>query len=357
MINYKNEILSFLEKEECDYILFTDSVECRYITGIDSSNITILLGNEQTVVFTDFRYKEIVSDWCKANDVTFHQIKKSLSEELKEYIEENTIVAVQSDLLSVDTFNELQSTLINTEFKLKGKEIASIFSRKIDEHLLYIKRAAHIADESLTIWKRELFLGITEFEAAKLLNQICERNGSEKPSFETIVLFGKNSSLPHGKPGDRELTDGDIVLVDFGCTINGFCSDMTRTFFINSANEELKKKYEVTLKAQLTGLNTVKSSVEASEVDNDVRSIIEAAGFGELFGHGTGHGVGLRIHEYPSLNKRDNTILKPNMVVTVEPGIYTPNLGGIRIEDLVIVTEKGCKIVSQSPKELEIVNL
>jgi Xaa-Pro aminopeptidase len=287
----------------------------------------------------------------------FKLIETSLSDELSNILVSGDIVAVQSDSLKVDEFDRLQKQLKEIELVKEGSKLTSLFSIKESDSIDSIRRAAEIADKSLDALKGELKYGLSEIEVAHRLEELCFQNGSEAPSFETIVLFGENSALPHGVPSQRALKKGDTILIDFGCTINGFCSDMTRTFFAGEVHPEMEKIYKIVLSAQKRGVDAVKDGVASSYVDSVTRSIIDSSGYGELFGHGTGHGVGLRIHEIPALNKRDKTILGSGMVVTVEPGVYKPHLGGVRVEDLVLVTQNGVELLSKSGKELTILDL
>jgi Xaa-Pro aminopeptidase len=191
-----------------------------------------------------------------------------------------------------------------------------------------------------------------EFEAAQLLEDRCRKYGSEKPSFDTIVLFGNRTALPHGRPSDARLKKGEWVLCDFGCTLDGFCSDMTRTFVMGKATQRQKKIYDIVLRAQENGRAAVSAGVKACEVDKACRRVISDAGYGNLFGHATGHGVGLRIHEKPRISKNDNTILRNGTVITIEPGIYSPAFGGVRIEDMVVVRDNGCEVITNAPRDL-----
>ncbi len=350
------KVHDFLEEIGADWVLISDPIECRYITELQSSNMYLLIGEAEKHLFTDFRYGELAESFCKQNGWVFHLLSKTVSEEVSVIVDEEDHVAIQSNIMSLDRFEEFQNCLPGVEFIRAGSEISSLFSVKTNSEIAYIRKAAQIADSALSKWVTSLNESISEREAADLLEEFCREGGSSGQSFDTIVLFGERSALPHGVPSERQLKEGDSILVDFGCVVNGFCSDMTRTFYYKSVSESLRTRYELTLKAQRAGVEALKAGVQASDVDNVVRTIIDDAGFGEYFGHGTGHGVGLRIHEQPALNKRDKTILQEGVVITVEPGIYIPNDGGVRIEDLLLVTAEGCESLSLSSRELQIIN-
>ena len=218
-----------------------------------------------------------------------------------------------------------------------------------------IAAATTLAEEALEATLKHLKSGVAERSIAALLEYEFKIRGAQGASFDTIVLFGERSSLPHGKPGDRTLAAGDIVLVDCGCVLDGYCSDLTRTFvFGRIPGDWFGEIYEITRRAQEQALQNVHSSAAAKDVDAGARTIITEAGYGEKFGHGTGHGVGLEVHEAPRLNAESSAVLETGMVVTVEPGIYMPGQGGVRIEDLLVVTDDGSRNFNRLSKELRI---
>jgi len=354
-MNKLHRIHDFLETQNADWLLITDSVEARYVTGINSSNITLAISLTEQHLFTDFRYRELAGKFCSQNNWQFHELKEKYTEEIAAVVTGGS-VAIQSNIISLDRFELLSTELNHLTFLRLGKEISLLFSPKENHEIEKIALAASIADQAFSLWKNEIRLGASEQELGELLEQKCRECGSREPSFETIVLFGARAALPHGRPSrTSHLAVGDTILVDFGCTVDGFCSDMTRTFFFGNPNPTIQERYEITLRAQKAGVAAVRPGVSACDVDKIVRDIITTAGYGEQFGHGTGHGVGLRIHELPAINSRDTTVLQEGMVITVEPGIYVEGESGVRIEDLLVVTETGCRILSNSPKEFSVI--
>ncbi len=218
-----------------------------------------------------------------------------------------------------------------------------------------IRAASQLAEGVLRDVLPELGEGVTERDIAAEIEYELKRRGASGVSFNTIVLFGANSSLPHGVPGERQLQRGDIVLIDMGCRREGYCSDLTRTFVFSSIpGPWFEEIYALTRRAQQAALDAIRPGVTGREVDAAARGIIAAGGHVERFGHGLGHGVGIEIHEEPRLNTRSDIVLEAGMVVTVEPGIYLPDRGGVRIEDLVLVTETGCEVFTQTSKELRV---
>jgi Xaa-Pro aminopeptidase len=193
---------------------------------------------------------------------------------------------------------------------------------------------------------------MTELDIMRILENLCAEYGSEKPAFDTIVLFGKRSALPHGRPGKRRLRAGDFVLVDFGCTVNGFCSDMTRTFVYGRASNEQREIYGIVFQAQSRARKAARAGLTGKELDAVARDLITKNGYSDFFGHGTGHGIGLRVHESPRVNKKNDAALPENCVVTIEPGIYIPNMGGVRIEDMAVLQKHGAAALTHSPRKL-----
>ena len=223
---------------------------------------------------------------------------------------------------------------------------------KTPEELLIIAKAEAIGDKTFEHLLDYFKVGMTELEIADEVERTMRSLGAEGLSFPTIAVSGVNSNQPHGEPSDRKIREGDFLTLDIGCVYRGYCSDMTRTVAIGYATDEMKKIYDIVLKAQLAGLEMVKAGVKCFDVDKASRDVIEEAGYGEFYIHGIGHGVGTEVHEPPTLNARSSEVLKENQAVTVEPGIYLPDKFGVRIEDLVIVTEFGYANLTHSPKKL-----
>ncbi|MEK7794541.1 MAG: M24 family metallopeptidase, partial [Candidatus Hydrogenedentota bacterium] len=200
-----------------------------------------------------------------------------------------------------------------------------------------------------------LHVGLPEQELAAMFEFAFKKRGASGPSFDTLALFGPRSSLPHGSPGRRALEKGDIILLDFGCRCAGYCSDLTRTYTFGTIIDRwFETVYAVVKDAQQAALKAIKSGASCRDVDAVARDRIKDAGYGDYFGHGLGHGVGVEIHEAPRLNPRSDAVLEEGMVVTVEPGIYVPGRGGVRIEDLVVVTQSGCDVLTKTSKELTV---
>ena len=349
-------IREFLKEENIDSFLITDSTVCEYITALHSSNISIYITTLTVHVLTDFRYMEIFKNACEDNGWEFVLLETGgVSAAIKNIAPKNSSVAIASDILTVDQFDNLEKNNPSLNFIKCSNKLSPLLAPKKDNEIQNISVAASIADSAFEEFLAKLKTGITEVEASLILEEFCRRGGSEKPSFDTIVLFGKRTSLPHGRPSSKKLEVGDYILVDFGCTVNGFCSDMTRTVVYGDASEKQMEIYNIVNSAREQAIEKIKIGVKASEVDAVARDYISSFGYGEYFGHGTGHGVGLLVHEYPALNSRSNYILKSDIVVTVEPGIYLPDFGGVRVEDMVLVTEHGATLITKSKREFRVI--
>ncbi len=339
-------VRQLLKKERCSYILVSDPVDIHYICGFRSSHAYLLINNRNAVLFTDFRYQEAAEKFVGRNPHwQFELVSGSTFTFLQPFVRKRSRVGIQSESITVDDFDELEKVCESCRFVKLGGKVPSLSLRKDATEIRAMQKAAKAGEKALGALVKRLRYGITEQDAARMLESLCKEYGSEKPSFDTIMLFGKRAALPHGTPSRRKLRQGDFVLIDFGCTVDGFCSDMTRTFVAGKASEKQKEIYTIVKHAQQLGRMQVSPGVKASEIDAVVRSYIQQQGYGDAFGHATGHGVGRRIHENPRVSKSDDTVLEPGMVITIEPGIYIPSTGGVRIEDMVEVTEDGSRTI------------
>ena len=225
---------------------------------------------------------------------------------------------------------------------------------KYPEEIDFIRKSASIADEAFQYICNYIKPGLSEKEIAIELEMKMKKQGASALSFEPIVASGVRSALPHGVASDKKLEKGDLLVLDFGCIYNGYCSDMTRTVILGKANQRQKEIYDIVLHAQMSALESIQPYILSKEVDKVARDIITQKGYGNNFGHGLGHGVGLEIHETPKLSPSGEMQLEKDMVITVEPGIYIPGFGGIRIEDLVVITDKGKEILSKFEQLIEL---
>ena len=329
--------------------LVSDPVNVHYLSGLVSSNAALLVEPDRVRLFTDFRYVESARA-LEGIDVveTKRDLFQSLAEELSGEI------AFEATSVTFERHARLYAGGVEPVPTYGVVEALRVV--KDDEELDAIRRAAEITDEAFERLADERFIRRTESELAWRMEQLLHERGGETVSFSPVVASGPNAARPHHVPGQRKVVAGDTVIVDGGCKVEGYCSDCTRTFAAGSLSDELRRAFEVCLDAQVAGVEATQPGASGPGVDAAARDRIEAAGFGEQFGHGLGHGVGLAVHEGPRLAKESSDTLQERNVVTVEPGIYIPGVGGIRIEDLVVVREGGPDVLNRVRKDLLTVN-
>jgi Xaa-Pro aminopeptidase len=340
-----------LAERELDRMLVTELINVRYLTGFTGTNGACVCGPGVRLFFTDFRYTERaeaeVEGWeilTLANDWL-----GGIAERLQGR------VGFEDDHVSVRLLEKLKEKLADgVEMVPAGGRVEELRRVKDAGELALIEEASKLADEALRRSGEQGLAGKTEREVARAFEARIRELGGD-PSFPAIVAAGPNGALPHAEPGEREIGKGELVVFDMGAAIDGYCSDGTRTFATGDPGEEAIAVYEVVREAQQASLEAIRAGVTGEDVDKVAREVIDAAGHGDRFGHGLGHGVGLELHEAPRLSLRSDDVLAPGEVVTVEPGIYLPGRLGVRIEDLVIVTEDGLRNLSSLPKELQII--
>lgn len=325
----------------------------RYLTGFNSSAGNVIITKNKAVLLIDFRYFEAAQQQVNNMDVCLLDNKYK---DISAFLAENKInvVFAEIDFLSVADFKILKKEL---GIKIsRSEKIAKILNKsrriKNDDEIQNIKAAQSIADKTFEHILGKIKTGITEKEIMLELEFFMRKLGSEGVAFDTIAVSGKNTSLPHGVPTDKKIEKGDFITMDFGAVINGYRSDITRTVAVGSVGSEQRKIYNTVLCAQQTALEKISSGKICSDIDKSARDVINNAGFKGCFGHALGHSVGLDIHESPNFSPNCSEVLKENMVITVEPGIYLPNKFGVRIEDMIIVKNGGCENITKSAKEL-----
>lgn len=347
------KVKKLLNTSGCSHILISDSDDAAYISGFSSTNVALLISKNKNLLFSDFRYKDAALDFCAKNKSwKFVEIHEGDFSFIGRFVGRGGRVGVQTGVISVDRFDKMKRKNRGVYFIKLGDAVSEISEIKLKKEVLYINRAASIADRAFSVFKRKIRVGMSEMEVGRMVDRVCFELGSEKPSFETIVLFGERTALPHGRPSQRLLKPGDLLLCDFGCVYKDFCSDMTRVMVVGTPTCRQKEIYGVVCEAQKRAKKEIRPGILSGQADSFARKVINKAGYGDSFGHATGHGVGRRIHEKPRLAASDKTILQKDMVITVEPGIYIPKEGGVRLEDLVLITENGTRSLSNSPREL-----
>jgi Xaa-Pro aminopeptidase len=340
-----------------DLMLVTNIVNVRYLTGFTGSNGLVLIGATTRVFFTDFRYTEQAEDEVYPEFERVTVAQDLVLEAAGALPEGAQRVGYESESTTVAGFERTRelfperAELVAVKGLVEGMRIVK------DEHeVKLIVAATKIADEAFEALIAGGLEGRTERELALTLEHDMRLRGASGPSFDSIVAAGSHGALPHAQPRDVKITNGQLVVIDWGAVSSGYCSDCTRTVAVGEPGPEAREAYELVLGAQLTGLDEVRAGGNGKEIDKAVRDIIYGAGHEGHYGHGLGHGVGLEIHEAPTLSARSTDTLQTGSVVTVEPGVYIPGKFGIRIEDLVVVTEDGNRILTSIPKPLRIVD-
>ncbi|MBQ8503618.1 MAG: aminopeptidase P family protein [Clostridia bacterium] len=343
----------FSDKTTAALIMSEENV-C-YFTSFHSTNGYLVVTGDKSYFLTDSRYIEAAQNKIISCDeiLLLRNMKADISELLKKL--GITTLHLESERTTVARYNEIAKAMDFAETVCDGRldsaidEIRKIKTQAQVDAIVKAQRIAERAfDHILTFISTEK----TEKEVALELEYFMLRNGAEALSFETICVSGKNSSLPHGVPSDKKIENGDFITMDYGATVDFYHSDMTRTVAVGEVSSKQVEIYETVLKSQLAGLEKIKAGVPCSEVDAVSRDIIKNAGYGEFFGHGLGHGVGVEIHELPTLNPSSKEILKSGHIVTVEPGIYLPGEFGVRIEDMALVADNGCVNLTNCEKKL-----
>lgn len=339
--------------DEIDGLIIKEGKNRRYFTNFSSTEGTLIVTKKRAYLLLDFRYFEMAKKVVKNAEVLLYN---NLYEKIREIFKKDSVlnVLVETSYVSIKQFKEYEEKLEEFNFKQISwldDVILSFRSVKTEQEIEKIKKSQEVVDAAFAHILDYIKKGLTEKQVAREIENFILDN-AQGVSFPTIVVSGKNTSLPHGKPSQKVLEDGDFVTMDFGAVLDGYCSDMTRTICIGNSNSFQKDLYKIVLSGQELALNKIKEGLVCSDVDLLVREYFKEFSYDEEFGHGLGHGVGLNIHEDPYLNRVCKTVLKENMVVTVEPGLYISSKMGLRIEDLVVVKKEGILNLTKSSKEL-----
>lgn len=350
-VNRIQRVRAAMKEKGLDGLWISKKENQGYLTGFPSSDVFVLLTGDDQYLITDFRYIETAQERCGS---LFTVVMTEGQMTPWDVAKDSGVrrLGMEEDVLTVAEMRLLQEALPHADLVGCGGLIEEIRIIKDEEELKSMGKAIDLTDRCFSHMLEVLHTGMTEKEGALEIEWFLKKNGAERLSFPTICVSGKRTSLPHGEPSDKVIETGDFVTMDFGCVVDGYCSDMTRTVAMGRVTEEQKEIYHIVLAAQENALRHLKAGVGWAEGDRFARDIIEEAGYGKYFGHGTGHGVGLEIHEAPTMSPRGKGVFREHMTVTVEPGIYLPKKFGVRIEDLAIITTSGIIDKVKSNKEL-----
>jgi len=333
-------------------ILVTNRLNVRYLTGFSGSSGVALISADRAAFITDFRYTEQAAQETKGYEIVKHgpDVNATVAELLREWNAEALLFEEQD--VTYATYLKMEEALRPAKLLRSEGIVEKLRMTKDENELAVLQEAADLADKTFDHILAYLKPGVTERSIALEMEFFMRSHGAKSSSFDTIVASGERSALPHGVASDRVIGKNEFVTLDFGAYYKGYCSDLTRTVVVGKASDKHKEIYSIVREAQQYALDHLRPGMTGKEGDALTRDIITRYGYGEYFGHSTGHGIGLEIHESPRLSTGGDDVLTPGMVVTVEPGIYLPGFGGVRIEDDVVMTDRGIRVLTSSPKEL-----
>ncbi|MGP6139669.1 MULTISPECIES: M24 family metallopeptidase [unclassified Jeotgalibaca] len=349
-----SKLQAVLKEEKMDAILVTSPYNLRYVSNFTGTTGLAVVTQDEAYFVTDFRYTKQAADQARGFKVVRNL--GPIFKEVAKIVEDCKIetLGFEDAYVSFRSYDELES-LLSSDLVPASGIIEELREVKDEEEIATIKAACAISDAAFTYILDFIKPGVSEIEIANKLDFFMREKGATGVSFETIVASGYRSAMPHGVASDKLIEQGDFVTLDFGCYYKGYVSDMTRTVSVGEPDPKLKEIYDIVLQAQLKVNAEAKAGMSGIEVDSVARDYITEKGYGEYFGHSNGHGIGLEIHEGPNTSQKSPKVLVPNNIITNEPGIYIEGLGGVRIEDDLLITENGNEVLTFSPKELIIV--
>ena len=355
----KNRLERLREKltaENIDGLLITAPENRLYISGFTGTAAIIFITTKDAYLITDFRY----SEQAMAQSSLFNIVEQGTTVEktLADLVKKSGVkkIGLEKDHVTCSQYEFYKENLDFIQLLLIKSPIEELRMIKDDKEIKCLTKAVQIADAAFAHTLDMLKPNITEWEVALELEFYMRRHGAQKTAFDFIVASGERSSMPHGVASTKKLKLGELVTMDFGCVYEGYHSDITRTVVLGEADDRQRDIYNIVLQAQLAAIEAIKPGIKCCEIDKVARDIIVGRGYGDNFGHGLGHSVGLAIHEKPAFSTKDQTLLEKGMTITVEPGIYLPGWGGVRIEDIVLLTDTGCKILTGADKNLLQIN-
>ncbi|WP_374965017.1 M24 family metallopeptidase [Lysinibacillus sp. RS5] len=346
------QLRTALRAQQSDVFIITSHQNRRYLTGFTGSAGTVVITQTQALLLVDFRYTQQATNQSKEFDV--REIDRShLYETIQEILDTESIqtVGFEQQHVTYEAY-QLMSSKLTATLKPLSNIVENLRMIKTTEEIELIKKAAWVSDEAFKYILTFIKPGVSEIDIANELEFHMRKNGATGAAFDIIVASGHRSALPHGVASDKKIEKGDMLTLDFGAYYQGYRSDMTRTIAVGEPPEKLKEVYQIVYDSLQKALSNMKAGITGKEADSYSRDFITAKGYGKNYGHGSGHGIGLDIHENIFMSTVCEDILEENMVLTVEPGIYIPKIGGVRIEDDVIVTKNGVEVITNSPKEL-----
>jgi len=339
---------------DADVFYITHIPNIRYLTGFSGSSAFTAITKNNKYFVTDFRYEKQSAEQVIGFEISINY--QSL-DELKKIFESENVksAAFESTRLTVDKLEKLNMALPYVKFIPAAEKIEKFTMCKLHTEIETIKKAVDITDKTFNKILTIIKPGMSEKDVSAEITYWHKKFGADKDAFDPIVASGTRGAYPHGIASDKKIKTGEMVTLDFGCVYNGFCSDLTRTIAVGDPSDEMKKVYRIVLDAQMKAIEHARAGVSTIELDNAARGYIKSKGYGEKFGHGLGHGLGIEVHEIPSVSQRMDMKIPDDVVLTIEPGIYIEGIGGVRIEDDVLIKNGGCEVLNKANKELIII--
>ncbi|MCC6865862.1 MAG: aminopeptidase P family protein [Ignavibacteria bacterium] len=353
-MNRIHNIREILTELNLDALYITHLPNIRYLSSFSGSSAYLIISKNKNYFFTDYRYKSQSAEEVKDFEII---VNFSPAESIQEVIsaEGYKNIGFEAAHLTVHQLNQFNEKFTEINFTPVSDRIEMLTMVKTKDELDMIKKACEITDRVFDELLGIIKPGVKEKDISAEISYRHKLHGAEKDSFDPIVASGWRGALPHGAASDKIINSGEMVTLDFGCIYNGFCSDLTRTISVGTPSDEMKKIYSTVLNAQILAIEAAKENINTKQLDLIARNYIDNSGYKGKFGHGLGHGLGIEVHEIPSVSQRMDLNIPANTVVTIEPGIYIEGLGGVRIEDDILITENGYEILNKSPKELIII--
>jgi Xaa-Pro aminopeptidase len=356
ILNRRELLRQKLKADDLDAILVSSETNVSYLTGFSGDSSALLVGRDRDVILSDGRFKTQLEQECQGIEARIRGTSQTLNQAIVEAVRllEIRRLGFEAAALSVAEYEIMRGSMPTVEMVATTDRVEDLRQVKDEAEVAAVREAIDYAEKAFAMVRAELHAEATEKEVADLLEANLRRSGATGSSFPSIVAVGVRAALPHARPtATTRIGDDDFVLFDWGAAGRPYKSDLTRVLVTGKVTPEFEKIYRIVLAAQERGIAAIRPGVKAQDVDAEARSVIEQAGFGRFFTHGLGHGLGMDVHEAPRLRKESETILVPGMIVTVEPGIYLPDWGGVRIEDDVLVTAEGREVLTRLPKTLD----
>jgi Xaa-Pro aminopeptidase len=351
----REKLRKLLKKSGAAALLVTSTPNVRYLTGFTGDASYLLFTHETQILISDGRFVTQIEEECPSLEMNIRPAGTLIHQQVAKVLRSAGIsrLAIEADSMTVALREQIAEKLPKLEVGSTSGMVEHLRQIKDREELARIRHAVKIAEKAFAVIRAALRPEQTEKQIGDLLEHQFRLFGGDGPAFDSIVAVGSRGALPHAKLTEREVGSGDILLVDWGAQWRLYKSDLTRVVVTGKISTKLRRVYEVVLSAQKRAIAAIRPGVPTTEVDAAARNAIAAAGFGRRFNHGIGHGFGLEIHESPRMSARNTAVLKPGMIVTVEPGVYLPGWGGVRIEDDILVTREGHEVLTSLPKEFE----